>query len=237
VIILAIDTATAVTSAAIVGDPVRGGTPCSELSRSDARRHAEALPQLVRRLLEDCGVGPGDIDVVACGVGPGPFTGLRVGVTFARAMALGLGVPCVGVCSLDVIAHGVADPPRTGMTVVTQHRRAEVAWATYTNDIPLRRTSGPLIVPAQSFDREGLVVGDAPSVDVVAYPSTAVMGSLVLSRLAAGEQPPVDRAWPEDSANGSGMPASVLLEALAARGDWLLPALPLYLRRPDAVPA
>lgn len=229
-IVLALDTATAATTAALVGEGLR-----IESTEVDARRHAEALPVIVRALLADSGVGRRDLDLIACGVGPGPFTGLRVGVAFARAMAIGLGVPVVGACTLDVIASG--STARGPLTVVTRHRRAEVAWATYEKGDGIERTGGPLIAPESSFERLGTVIGDIADVDVPAQPSSADLGALVLARRAAGEPFPADIPWPEDAAGGSGAPAERILGERAAAGLRLLPALPLYLRRPDAVPA
>lgn len=229
-LILGIDTATALTTVALSRD---GGHPIASAEHLDARHHAEVLPPLVRRLLDDSGVPPRDLDLIAVGVGPGPFTGLRVGVTFARAMAHALEIPVVGAMTLDVVAR--AHPHPEGTTVVSRSRRVEVAWATY--DDQARRLSGPLILSDQDYPRVGRVVGDVDGVDDVAYPSAAVLCELVRDRLDRGEPLPVDRSWPEDAAAGTGDPTAAALGQLAATGRRLLPALPLYLRRPDAVPA
>ena len=74
-------------------------------------------------------------------------------------------------------------------------------------------------------------------VDERRLPAAADLGRFVLERIAAGEPLPGDREWPEDSSDGSGAPTASLLASLVSQGRWLLPALPLYLRRPDAVPA
>lgn len=234
--VLALDTATALTTVAVVSS---SGETLAECSHLDARRHAEVLPRLVREALATARVMPADLDLVAVGVGPGPFTGLRVGVAFARATAHALGVPAVGAMSLDVIARGRVDIPAGPFTVVTRSRRVEVAWAAY--DAPmhgrLQRVDGPLIQPDPGFPRRGPVIGDVDGVDEVALPAAADLGRLVRERMAAGEPLPGDRAWPEDSSDGSGAPTAHLLSSLASEDRWLLPALPLYLRRPDAVPA
>lgn len=234
--ILGIDTATAVTTVAITAD---AGQVLSHAEDRDARRHAEVLPGLARQVLADAGISPRDLGLVAAGVGPGPFTGLRVGVTFARATAQVLGIPVVGAMTLDVIARselsGSAGSATAGLTVVTRSRRVEVAWAAYEGDG--RRIDGPLILPDADYPRHGRVVGDVEGVDSVAYPSAAALCALVRSRLEAGEAIPQDRTWPEDAANGSGAPTARALATAAAEGRVLLPALPLYLRRPDAVPA
>jgi tRNA threonylcarbamoyl adenosine modification protein YeaZ len=234
--LLALDTATALTTVAVVSTP---GEVLAESSHLDARRHAEALPRLVREALDVAGVAPGDLDLIAVGVGPGPFTGLRVGVAFARATAHALGIPAVGVMTLDAIARRWAEGHPGPFTVVTRSRRVEVAWAAYDAwaDGSLQRIEGPLIQPDPDYPRHGRVIGDVDGVDERRLPVAADLGRFVLERIAAGEPLPGDREWPEDSSDGSGAPTASLLASLVSEGRWLLPALPLYLRRPDAVPA
>lgn len=228
--ILGIDTATALTTVAVTDAQ---GRVISDASHRDPRRHAEVLPRLVREVLTASGTAPADLDLVAVGVGPGPFTGLRVGVTFARVMAHARDIPAVGVMTMDVIAR--AHPCRDGLTVVTRSRRVEVAWATY--DASGQRLEGPLVLPDSGYPRVGRVVGDVDGVDSTASPSAADLCELVQAQLAAGEPLPVDRTWPEDAAAGTGGPTATALSEMAAAGHVLLPARPLYLRRPDAVPA
>lgn len=229
-LVLALDTSTALTTVALVAPD---GDVLAESSHMDARRHAEVLPRLVRDVLVASGSTPADLGLLAVGVGPGPFTGLRVGVAFARATAHARGIPVVGAMSLDVIARARHD--EGPFTVVTRSRRVEVAWAAY--DGSRVRIDGPLIQPDPGYPRHGLVVGDVESVDVTVRPSAADLAALVLERIASGESLPDDREWPEDAADGSGVPTASLLADLASQDRWLLPALPLYLRRPDAVPA
>lgn len=229
-LVLALDTSTALTTVALVAS---GGDVLAESSHLDARRHAEMLPRLVRDVLASSGSTPADLGLLAVGVGPGPFTGLRVGVAFARAAAHAREIPVVGAMSLDVIAR--ARQQEGPFTVVTRSRRVEVAWAAY--DGSRRRIDGPLIQPDPGYPRRGLVVGDVEGVDVVARPCASDLAVLVQERIASGEALPDDREWPEDAADGSGVPTASLLADLALQERWLLPALPLYLRRPDAVPA
>jgi tRNA threonylcarbamoyladenosine biosynthesis protein TsaB len=69
------------------------------------------MPQL-DATLEDLGLSPFDIDYVAAGIGPGTFTGVKVGVACAKAVAMALQVPLVGMPTLDVLAGnapGTAD--------------------------------------------------------------------------------------------------------------------------------
>jgi tRNA threonylcarbamoyl adenosine modification protein YeaZ len=230
VVLLALDTSTALTTVALVAS---GGDVLAQSSHLDARRHAEVLPRLVHEVFAVSGSRPTDLDLVAVGVGPGPFTGLRVGIAFARAVAHARDIPVVGAMSLDVIARGQGDDGP--FTVVTRSRRVEVAWAAY--DGAQRRIEGPLVLPDPGYPRLGRVIGDVDGVDALARPAAADLGSLVQERIEAGEALPGARTWPEDAADGSGAPTASLLASLAAKDLWLLPALPLYLRRPDAVPA
>ena len=119
---LAIDTATSRTSVALVRD----GKVLWHGSQIGATDHGSVLPQLVQTALGFSG----DIDQVVVGMGPGPFTGLRVGISFAQAFAWARNVPLIGICSLDAIAHGIAIDE---FIVATDARRKEVYWAIYKN--------------------------------------------------------------------------------------------------------
>ncbi len=100
--VLAIDTALAACSAAVF-DTERGGIVASE-SLPMIRGHAEALMPLIKRVMEQAGLGFSAIDRVAVTTGPGSFTGLRVGLAAARGIALAAGKPAVGLSTLSVLA-------------------------------------------------------------------------------------------------------------------------------------
>ena len=76
-----------------------------------------------------------DLEAVVTGLGPGPFTGLRVGVVTAAALADARGLPVIGVCSLDAVGSGAR-------TVVTDARRKEVYWAAYDDSRRAHRRAG-----------------------------------------------------------------------------------------------
>ena len=139
-LLLAMDTATsAVTAALVDGDRV-----VASRSVVDARRHTEILMPIIAELFDETGAARSDVDALAVGVGPGPFTGLRVGIATAETLALVLGRPAHGLCSLDAIAHEVmagAEAP-DDFVVATDARRKEVYWARYTGG---RRIDGPTV--------------------------------------------------------------------------------------------
>ena len=226
--VLAIDTATAATSVAVVGPGV-----AVQRDVIDARRHAEAIAPLVAEAFAEAGVSAQQIDLVACGVGPGPFTGLRVGIATALGFATARGIPVVGACSLDVIARAATANAAVPVTVLTRARRAELCWATY--DERGTRTAGPLI-RREPIEIEGRCVGDAGPIGELAYPGAAVLASLVLERLAVGELLPTELDLPEEDAAESGAATGEVLEQRVRAGLILLPPRPIYLRRPDAVP-
>lgn len=226
---LAIDTATAATTVAVVSSD--GAIRC-EAESIDARGHAEVMSPLISTVLKEAAVSAANLDLVCCGVGPGPFTGLRVGIATAIAIGQARDLPVVGACSLDVIARRAARDAAVPVTVLTRARRAELCWASY--DDAGHRIAGPLIRSERDLTVSGRAVGDAGPLDAVMYPRASDLADLVLERLAAGEGVPTSLALPEDASGEPGTSGAAILEARARRGLLLLPPAPIYLRRPDA---
>ena len=126
---IAIDTSTSRTIVAIVD----GGQVLFESFHDGATDHGKALPELIAKALKV----ESKPDRVVVGVGPGPFTGLRVGITFARTFAFARGIDLKGVCSLDAIAIDQSD-----YTVAVDARRKEIYWASYKDGV---RVAGPSV--------------------------------------------------------------------------------------------
>jgi len=92
------------------------------------RGHAEQLPAIVQSVLGEVGVDLSDVKRIGVTVGPGSFAGIRVGVAFARGLALALDVPVVGVGSLEAIAVPAASEQGKSVMAVLDAKRNHV-WA------------------------------------------------------------------------------------------------------------
>ena len=91
------------------------------VERESARgvSHSEIALPLANALLEEAGVTLAGLDGIAFGAGPGAFTGLRLACSVAQGLAVGIGVPVIGIGSLEALALGAGDGLR-----VCLHRRA-----------------------------------------------------------------------------------------------------------------
>ncbi|WP_319546164.1 tRNA (adenosine(37)-N6)-threonylcarbamoyltransferase complex dimerization subunit type 1 TsaB [Ruegeria conchae] len=99
--ILAFDTSAAHCAAALLQNGVIVASCVEPMSRGQAER----LMPLLEELLEENGCNWRDLDAIGVGVGPGNFTGIRISVSAARGLALGLDVPAVGVSGFDALAE------------------------------------------------------------------------------------------------------------------------------------
>jgi tRNA threonylcarbamoyladenosine biosynthesis protein TsaB len=161
--IVGIDTSTSATSVAVLvpagheverrDDPAPGERP----------RHAETLLPLIEQALVEAEVGWEDVDRICVGTGPGGFTGLRLGISTARALSQGHDLPIVGVSSLEALAWGIelvsaqeidlpGHPDLHGpVLAVIDARRGEVYAASYRHH---RTTMEPVAVtPADLAER------------------------------------------------------------------------------------
>ena len=115
-----------------------------------ATDHGRAVSDLVSQALN----GNPAPEQVVVGMGPGPFTGLRVGVSFAQTFALAREIPVIGICSLDAIAID-----QSSYTVAIDARRKEIYWARYENG---KRVEGPSV--SKPDEVSDFIIGQYPSV-------------------------------------------------------------------------
>jgi tRNA threonylcarbamoyl adenosine modification protein YeaZ len=233
VLVLALDTATPASTAALVEVTPDGLSGVAERRTVDPRAHGEKLAPEIAAVLADAGLRPGDLGAIVAGLGPGPFTGLRVGLATAASMGHALGVPTYGVCSLDALGRA-AGPGR--VLIATDARRREVYFATYADGA---RVAGPEV--ARPADVAALVrgaVGEALPAGVLVPGGDTSMAGLV--DRAAGEGAlkygdvfgvPVEEHLLHPP--GAALVAIAVERIRASAPSEIL--TPLYLRRPDAV--
>lgn len=180
--------------------------------------HAEWLAPAVAEALSQAGLQGAELDGVVVGAGPGPFTGLRVGLALAHALAEGWEVPVHGVCSLDSLALRATDAGITGeFLVATDARRSEVYWAHYESDHEgSRLVAGPFVAPA----------ADLPALDAVG----AGVG-LYPEQLRSAELGSSSSSWTPQAAELGQLAHGALSGQL--HGVLCAPR-PLYLRESDA---
>jgi tRNA threonylcarbamoyladenosine biosynthesis protein TsaB len=216
--VLAIDTALAGCSAAVL-DLDRGGIVASE-TLSIARGHAEALIPLIARVMDHAAMEFTELDRIAVTTGPGSFTGLRVGISAARAIALAATKPAIGLSTLAGFAAPlIADDDSTNVVAVIDARHAHVYLQVF------GRGGRTLVAPRIAMLRDAVRLAVNGPARVVGS------GAAILAAAWSKEaEPPLlvdDRGAPE-------IAWIARLGAAAAEGHG--PPKPLYLRAPDAQP-
>jgi tRNA threonylcarbamoyladenosine biosynthesis protein TsaB len=199
-LILSIDTCLGACSCAVVKD----GEALASIFEPMTRGHQERLAPMVEAATKDAGVVFADLDRIAVAVGPGSFTGLRVGLAFAKGLGLALARPVVGIGALEAL--GAEEPGRT--LALADARRGQVYWQAFEDGRLLTEASASSLDDAAAFFVPDIVTG--PGADLVAdrFPGALVTG-----------RPGADPA--------------VIARLGAARLDPERPR-PLYLRTPDA---
>lgn len=127
--ILALDTTGAACSVALRVP----GLPDRILSEMIGKGHAERLAPMVQTVLAEAGVEPSSLERIGVTIGPGGFAGTRVGVAFARGLALATGAQAFGVSNLAVLAAAHADV--RPLATVHDAKRGEVVIQTW-GDVP-----------------------------------------------------------------------------------------------------
>lgn len=210
--ILALDTCLGACSVAVLVDDV----PAATIVEAMTRGHQERLGGMVAEAMADALLGFVDLDRIAVTIGPGSFTGLRVGLAFAKGLALASGRPWVGIGTLEAMAASAGgagvvaaclDAGRGQVYLqVFVDGRAVTDPEVLSRDVVGARlssvwTTGPLRLVGSGA---ALLAELAPGAEVIALTAP---DPIAVARLASVDQPP------------------------------LSPPRPLYLRAPDARPS
>ncbi|PIJ51419.1 tRNA (adenosine(37)-N6)-threonylcarbamoyltransferase complex dimerization subunit type 1 TsaB [Erwinia sp. OLTSP20] len=128
--ILALDTATEACSVALLDNHQVLAT-----FEHCAREHTQRILPLVQQLLAEAGVTLNQLDALAFGRGPGSFTGVRIGIGIAQGLALGAGLPLIGVSTLQTMAQGAWRRQGASQVLAAiDARMGELYWAQYRRD-------------------------------------------------------------------------------------------------------
>lgn len=217
--VLAIDTALGACSACVI-DATAMAAPLAREQVAMERGHAEALMPLIERVMKPVEGGFASLDRVAVTVGPGSYTGLRVGISAARAIALAAGIPAIGVTTLAASAAPLIGR-EAGRVIAAAHdaKHGQVWFQALTAE------GKPLVSLRQvSYRDAARAIGAGP---------VSLVGSAALN--VANE------AW------AIGLDAVVIDDARAPDVSWVArlgmiadpeaaPARPLYLKAPETTP-
>ncbi|MCG3135301.1 MAG: hypothetical protein HMLKMBBP_02871 [Planctomycetes bacterium] len=222
-IALAFDTSGAVGTVAVLradGPGAPQSVLAEETIGAGMRRGVDLFPAM-ERALRRARVSPREIDVVAVGTGPGSYTGLRVGVTAARAFAYACGAALLGVPSCDAWADGAdgSAPGEDRLAVVLDSQAGPVYFALFERrgaDEPWVRTEGPEILAAADaaarIPQGTRLVGDGPAANPGVFAAP--------------------RQGSPDHAGAVHIARRAVARALRGERDAIESVTPLYLRTP-----
>jgi tRNA threonylcarbamoyladenosine biosynthesis protein TsaB len=219
--ILALDTSMGACSAALLRRNGETGEVYAQAERM-VRGHAEALMPMVARIMGESGVEFPALDMIAATTGPGSFTGVRIAISAARALALVTGARLFGSDSLTVMARQALTLGAMGgapFAVAVDARRGMLYFGLY--DGAARKVDGPLLMaPDDAVQR-------LSSATRTAIGSGAAFLAEAASRRGIRIEPRLLDLEPD---------ATALAEIAAESSETVTVLRPLYLRPPDARP-
>jgi tRNA threonylcarbamoyladenosine biosynthesis protein TsaB len=178
-----------------------------------ARGHQERLAPMAQQVMAEAGLTFGELDRIAVTVGPGSFTGLRVGIAFAKGLALALDLPAVGVGTLEALAAEAAQDPGGLVFPAIDARRGQLY--------------------LQAFeDGRALMAPDALSAEVAAARLAELSQGRPFTLVGSGAALLADFAPAAAVIAAEGADARHVARLAATRQPG--PLKPLYLRAPDA---
>ena len=214
-ILLALDTCLGACSVAVCED----GRALAAASEAMSRGHQERLAPMAREVMAEASLEFARLDRIAVTVGPGSFTGLRVGLAFAKGLALALDRPCIGVSTLEALGRGVPRPnlvARPGFVAACiDAHRGQVYLQVFADG---QAVMAPDVLPVET--------ASARLAELYAGGPAALVGS---------GAPLLQPALPAAAIEPDALPDAIAIAALArAARPPFAPPRPLYLRAPDA---
>lgn len=220
-LLLTVDTSSAAASVALS----RGEVLLGEILLNLPGARSDRLLLTVSRLLEETGVGIGDLDGLGVIVGPGAFTGLRVGVATVKGLALATGKPAVGVSSLRALAMQTTPSPSVVCPLLDARKQEVYAGLfRWEGSFPVAVAPERVAPPASFLEElEGEIVFIGAGSEV--YRTTIVERLGARARFAP---------WPSIPLRASSAAALVLNEIRNGRTGDLAQLNPVYIRPSEA---
>lgn len=175
--VLAFDTSRAACDVALL----QGGEVRGHIFEEMAKGQAERLLLICNELLTDAGATPAALSAVGVGIGPGNFTGIRIAVSAARGLALGLGIPAIGVSAFDALRYGSQAPCSTYVDA----RRDQVYVQTFDAD---KAQTPRILNRSELTDIAPPVIGAGHTAP--RYPSAIAIAHIARERMASPQPRP-----------------------------------------------
>jgi len=205
--ILGIDSSTGACSVAL-----RRGADLLAVRREDMTRgQSERLAPMTGEVMQEAGLGFEALDAVAASRGPGSFTGLRIGLAFARGLGQALGVPVLGITGFDAVARAARAAPDYApglLAVILESRRADLFLQVFSPDgapagapeaLPAEAIAehlaalagaAPVLLAGDAADKVAPLLGSGCIRSPVTVPDAVDVSALGLALLEAGSDSP-----------------------------------------------
>ncbi|GBF26332.1 tRNA threonylcarbamoyladenosine biosynthesis protein TsaB [bacterium MnTg02] len=225
--ILAFDTSMKACSAAVLAGSASPSALFHTFEELE-RGHMERLVPMIEQVMEEAGLAYQDLDRIAVTTGPGTFTGVRIGLACARALALAANLPLVGATSLCVMASAVRDQLEAladgshldrPLAIAVDARREQIYFQLFSSDL------APMTEPAALTLEDA--VNELPQCAILAAGSASLCLAEIADQSGRKVRAVAVKLQPD---------AAVLARLAQDLAPAQEPVRPLYLRNPDAKP-
>lgn len=186
-LILGFETSNVAASVAVIRD----GELIAQYTLCNTKTHSETVMPIAERLLADLQIAPGDLDALAVDIGPGSFTGVRIGVCAANAMALALHIPVFGIDVMRVLYQPIKGL-KTGVVCTLLDARNQNGYAALFEN-------GERIIEAQAVVMQEFVQ-ELPERTLYVGDGAVLLWDTVLSKRTGARLAPMQYAVPTAAA-------------------------------------
>jgi len=150
--ILGIETTTNICSVAVLNE---GKT--EKIESEVPNSHSEVLGTFIKKILSNIKIKVEQLDAIAVSKGPGSYTGLRIGVSTAKGLCYGAGIPLIGINTLEGMAESFINKYNNNdilLCPTIDARRDEIFYALYDNEMKCLKKTSSKVLEKNSFEKE-----------------------------------------------------------------------------------